>query len=163
MLFYIAFFYSLSCIIFATSDQSKINFAEPQIPASFPSCANANFTSLFAKNTLCSKYFLIYVNSTSPALDTPPPITITDGSVITQRFANAYPKYLPNSSAISIASSSPSLTASNTVFALTSLFRKILALSSFARRFFVSLTIPVAEAYCSRQPKLPQPQLSVSS
>ena len=79
-------------------------------------------------------------------------------SATAARLAIACPRYFPNSSAISFATSSSALTASNTVLALTSCPLNTDALSSLARRILASLVIPVADAYCSRHPVLPQPQ-----
>ena len=70
----------------------RISFAAPQMPASFPSCARTNRVSWFAKNTFSWKYFSTYSSRISPALETPPPITITDGSVITAMAARACPR-----------------------------------------------------------------------
>ena len=105
----------------------------------------------------------MYLNKMSPALDTPPPMTKIWGSTTLATAASPLPRYSPNCSAISIATLSPALTASNTVLAEISPPRRMLGASSFARRLFASRVIPVADAYCSRQPLFLQPQVSVSA
>ena len=99
----------------------------------------------------------------SPALETPPPMTIASGSVTAVILASALPRISPNSSTISFATSSPSFAASKIVFALSSsLLTRIVDFFVFSSLFRPILTIPVAEQYCSRQPFLPQPQVSSS-
>ena len=97
-----------------------------------------------------------------PALLTPPPITKASGLTTHAMMPRPLPRILPNSLAISIATSSPSFTASHTTLQLMSLLRRMLGLLSFSSLLFASLTTPVAEPYCSRQPFLPHPQVSVS-
>ena len=79
-------------------------------------------------------------------------------------FASALPSTFPSFSTSSFATASPAFAASKMSFAVSSLtFFKVVSLSSDASSFFAMRTIPVADAYCSRQPFLPQPQVSVSS
>ena len=97
-------------------------------------------------------------------METPPPITKISGFTTAAIPARVFPRIFPKRSATSIASSSPSFTASNTVLAeILPLSLSTLGLSSSARRRFARRTIPVAEVYCSRHPQLPQLQASVSS
>ena len=96
-------------------------------------------------------------------MDTPPPITITSGSTTQVKIASAVPRYSANLSTICFATPSPSLYASKMVFALK-LSRCSFVSAVFSAMIFLPiLTIPVAEAICSRQPLFPQLQLSVSS
>ena len=74
--------------------------------------------------------------------------------------ANCESETAPTSRA---ASASPARAASNTSLASKFLPRRVQAVSGFASSsFFMQRTTPVALEYCSRQPRLPQPQTAVS-
>ena len=85
-----------------------------------------------------------------PAADTPPPIINISGAITLAMLESAVPRYAANISTVLRAFSSPAFAASNI---------------SFAVRFSLQIpnllcamsTIPVADAYCSRQPLQPQP------
>ena len=78
-------------------------------------------------------------------------------------FASAMPSVEAISSTSRAASASPARAASNTSLASKSLPRRVQAVSGFASSsFFMQRTTPVALEYCSRQPRLPQPQTAVS-
>lgn len=96
-------------------------------------------------------------NNISPAWLTPPPITKTSGSQTHAIFDNARPNILLNLSTISLANLSSSLAASNISLAVTSSTDLNLESSfSFCNNSLAILTIPVADAYCSKHPFLLQ-------
>ena len=70
----------------------------PYIPASLPSCASSKRVSRHAWKQLSLKCFWIVSIKICPALDTPPPITITSGLVTHAIFERVDPKISPTSS-----------------------------------------------------------------
>ena len=111
------------------------------------------------------KYFSAYLIRTSPAFETPPPITKIVGLQTSAIAAKPLPKYFPYVSAISTANGSPALTASQTSLAVTlsNLAKDEFPPFPLCKALLASLTTPVADAYCSKHPLFPQPQVSVSS
>ena len=80
-------------------------------------------------------------------MDTPPPITNTSGSTINAIFPAASANFLPRLSTCVAANSSPALAASKMSFDVTSVMSfSVVDFSYFLSAFFVSYTIPVAEA-----------------
>ena len=98
-----------------------------------------------------------------PAFETPPPITNISGSTTHAICARVLPRICACSSTTVFASSSPIFARSNTSFAVT-VSRSLSAdfLSDEAMALVASRTTPVADVYCSRQPVLPHPHISVS-
>ena len=89
----------------------------------------------------------------SPAFDIPPPITNTCGFTTQATSESPFARIFAVSSTILIATSSPSFAASKIAFAVSSgVFLSTVSSSCSSRYFFVTLAIPVADAYCSRQP-----------
>jgi len=105
----------------------------------------------------CWKYFSAYLIRISPAFETPPPMTKIVGLQTSAIAANPLPKYCPYISAISTAKESPFLTASQISFAVTlsNLAKHESPPFPLCKALLASLTTPVAEAYCSKQPLFP--------
>lgn len=86
------------------------------------------------------------------------------GSVTHANMASVPPSISPTCAIISQATLSPSLKASRTFFAESFVnLRRTVCSSVAARVLCATRTIPVADAYCSRHPQLPQLQASFSS
>ena len=86
---------------------------------------------------------------------------IASGELNATKSAIASPNIVPVKSKISIASSSPCCAASNTSFEVmlsAGMLRSTLFLSVVSRSSRAVRATPVAEAYASKQPVLPQPQ-----
>lgn len=120
--------------------------------------------SLQDANACSLKCFATVSIKISPALDTPPPITNTCGLTTQAILDNAIPSVSPKISTASNARASPFFASSKISFAVSgSNPRKEDSASFSVKSFFAMRTIPVADAYCSKQPCLPHPQVSFSS
>ena len=150
--------------LFACTYYTNNNCTHPYIPASLPRDANANFVSRHAIKEVSIKCFWIFSVKISPAFETPPPIKITSGLTTHAILESVEPKISQTSSTRLIATSSPAFASSNTSFAVNgSNFLRVVSSADFANFLFASLTIPVADVYCSKHPYCPQLHASISS
>ena len=100
-----------------------------------------------------------------PAFERPPPTTNTSGSITHATAAIALPRSFIDCSTAAMPAASPAFAASHTSLAVKPAFKSSFVATSLCAAMYLSATLtrPFADAYCSKQPFLPQPQHSDSS